>query len=143
MADINPWIWHLIAYPIYQILGTLRHEGSHAIEVMWHGGVVWQFQILPHFYRGSFYWGRVRWVNPLSAEKAIRVLKAPYYVNAACIAWGVVLGRAVLLEVVALDHIARFGLIMLLLSPAIDTLYNLAKLILRRDGDFARIGEYR
>ena len=143
MADINPWIWHLIAYPIYQILGTLRHEGAHAAEVIWHGGVVFEFRILPHFYRGSFYWGRVRWVTPITVAQAIDVLKAPYYVNVACIAWGMVLARAVQLQVVSMDHFTRFGLIMLVLSPAIDTLYNLGKWFIHGVGDFARIGEYR
>lgn len=143
MAEMNPWLWHLIAYPLYQIAGTFRHEGAHAAEVTWHGGVIVQFKILPHFYRGAFYWGRVRWVYPISVDAATRVLKAPYYVNAACIAWGLVLARGVQLGIVEMNHLARFGLIMLLVSPAIDTLYNLWKWLAKGTGDFARIGEFR
>ena len=31
------WIW-LFAYPAYQIIGTIRHEGSHALAVVMEGG---------------------------------------------------------------------------------------------------------
>lgn len=140
---MNPWFWHLLAYPLYQIVSTFRHEGSHAAEVWFHGGVVVQFKILPHFYRGDFYWGRVRWITPFSAAYALAILRAPYAVNAASIAWGFVLARAIAVGLVQMNHWTRFGLIMLLVSPAIDTLYNAGKWLFRGTGDFARMGEYQ
>src|SRR5687767_5946352 len=53
------WIW-LFAYPAYQIIGTIRHEGSHALAVVMEGGRVLKFVFWPTFNR-RFYWGYVQW----------------------------------------------------------------------------------
>jgi len=55
------WPW-LFAYPAYQIIGTLRHEASHALAVIREGGRVTKFVFWPTLDRG-FYWGYVQWTG--------------------------------------------------------------------------------
>ncbi len=50
----------LFAYPFYQLVGTIRHEGSHALAVVLEGGKVLKFVFWPTWER-EFYWGYVRW----------------------------------------------------------------------------------
>lgn len=52
-------IW-LLAYPLYQIIGTIRHEGSHALAVLLEGGKVVKFVFWPTW-TTQFYWGYVQW----------------------------------------------------------------------------------
>jgi hypothetical protein len=53
-------LW-LLAYPIYQIVGTARHEGSHALLAVLEGAKIEQFVILPSVVGGHFLWGYVQW----------------------------------------------------------------------------------
>jgi ABC-type spermidine/putrescine transport system permease subunit I len=53
-------LWAL-AYPVYQIIGTLRHEGSHALAAMAEGARVTKFVFWPNFDLGRFHWGYVDW----------------------------------------------------------------------------------
>jgi hypothetical protein len=53
-------LW-LFAYPIYQIIGTARHEGSHALFAILEGAKIEQFVILPSVVGGHFLWGYVQW----------------------------------------------------------------------------------
>ena len=53
-------LW-ILAYPVYQIIGTVRHEGSHALAAMAEGAKVAKFVFWPSFRNGSFYWGYVEW----------------------------------------------------------------------------------
>jgi hypothetical protein len=48
-------LWWLLGYPIYQTLGTIRHEGSHALVAMLQGAHIIKFQAFPSILRdGSF-----------------------------------------------------------------------------------------
>jgi len=53
-------LW-LLAYPIYQVVGTVRHEGSHALAAMAEGAKVTKFVCWPTFDYGRFHWGYVEW----------------------------------------------------------------------------------
>ena len=53
-------LW-LLAYPVYQTIGTFRHEGSHALAAMAEGAEVTQFVFWPSFDNGKFFWGYVSW----------------------------------------------------------------------------------
>ncbi len=53
-------LW-LLLYPAYQIIGTLRHEGSHALAAMAEGADIKKFVFWPNFDLGTFQWGYVRW----------------------------------------------------------------------------------
>ncbi|HXZ95421.1 MAG TPA: hypothetical protein VEG28_05905 [Dehalococcoidia bacterium] len=49
----NDLVW-LLAYPIYQIMGTFRHEGSHALAAMAKRAKVTKFVFWPAFDLGKF-----------------------------------------------------------------------------------------
>ena len=53
-------LW-ILAYPVYQTIGTFRHEGSHALATMAEGASVTEFAFWPSFYNGRFYWGYACW----------------------------------------------------------------------------------
>jgi hypothetical protein len=52
-------LW-VLAYPIYQVIGTFRHEAGHALAAIAFGGVIEEFVFLPT----KGYWGYVRWEGP-------------------------------------------------------------------------------
>ena len=52
-------LW-ILAYPIYQIIGTFRHEGSHALVALLQGARVTEFVFWPSLTKYGFYWGYVR-----------------------------------------------------------------------------------
>jgi len=62
-------LW-LLAYPVYQLLGTLRHEASHAVVAQLEGARVTQFVFWPM----QGYWGYVRLEGPVTAA----TFGAPY-----------------------------------------------------------------
>lgn len=62
-------LW-VFAYPIYQVIGTIRHESAHALTAIALGGKIEEFVFLPT--RG--YWGYVRWEGPHN----ILITAAPY-----------------------------------------------------------------
>ena len=53
-------LW-ILAYPVYQIIGTIRHEGSHALAAMAEGVDVRKFVFWPNVDLGRFTWGYVSW----------------------------------------------------------------------------------
>lgn len=55
-------LW-ILAYPVYQILGTLRHEASHAIAAILEGAKVTEFVFWPT----EGYWGYVVWEGQITA----------------------------------------------------------------------------
>jgi hypothetical protein len=67
-------LW-LLLYPAYQIIGTLRHEGSHALAAMAEGADIKKFVFWPNFDLGTFQWGYVRWEG--STTWFVRA--APYF----------------------------------------------------------------
>jgi Peptidase M50B-like len=52
------FLW-LLAYPVYQTIGTFRHEVSHALAAMAEGAEVTQFVFWPNFRDGKVLWGHV------------------------------------------------------------------------------------
>jgi hypothetical protein len=57
------FLW-LLAYPVYQVVGTVRHEGSHALAAMAERANVTKFVFWPSFRNGGFHWGYVEWEGP-------------------------------------------------------------------------------
>jgi hypothetical protein len=54
-------LW-LLAYPVYQTIGTARHEGSHALAAALEGAHVTKFVFWPSVVPGNgFFWGYVDW----------------------------------------------------------------------------------
>ncbi len=69
-------LW-LLAYPIYQIIGTIRHEGSHALAGLLSGVKIQQFVFLPSIVNGQLYWGYVNFQSDVSWP----VIAAPYLID--------------------------------------------------------------
>jgi len=62
-------LW-ILAYPAYQLIGTFRHEASHALAAMLEGAKITEFVFWPT----QGYWGYVRWIGPVSSV----TIGAPY-----------------------------------------------------------------
>jgi len=69
-------LW-LLAYPVYQIIGTISHEGSHALAAMAEGAEVKKFVFWPSFDLGKFTWGYVDWEGSMTWFAHA----APYFCN--------------------------------------------------------------
>jgi hypothetical protein len=63
-------LWWILAYPLYQLIGTLRHEASHALAAVMQGARITEFVIWPT--RGR--WGYVNWEGSVTPA----VMAAPY-----------------------------------------------------------------
>ena len=77
MLKARDLLW-LLAYPVYQVLGTIRHEGSHAVMGLIEGAHIRHFVFLPHV-RES---GLIRW-GYVSFDGATTWITtaAPYFVD--------------------------------------------------------------
>ena len=51
----------ILAFPLYQTLGTLRHEASHAFAALLKGAQIEEFVFWPTVITGVFRWGYVRY----------------------------------------------------------------------------------
>jgi hypothetical protein len=128
---------HAICYPIYQILGTIRHETAHWIAARLSGMNVLEFKVIPHYHNDFFYWGRVRY-DPATLHKTnIHVSLAPYYVDAIFVIVFIVLRLTGVLDQVENPHLKMFIGISLVVSPAFDFFYNLFQFVRHNRGDFA------
>lgn len=66
-------LW-LLALPLYEVIDTVRHEGSHALVALGEGAKINRFVVLPSIIGGQFSWGHVS----LSSPTNWGVLAAPY-----------------------------------------------------------------
>jgi hypothetical protein len=143
---------HLIAgYPIYQILGTIRHELSHGFAYWLSGYGVKEIHLLPFRDKdGTWYWGRIMPDARMGATHTIHMHLAPYYTDVVLIGiWAVfaMLMRQrveVLRSLNRLEYNLLLGFTMLMLvSPVVDFCYNLYKYLRYKTGDFARAVEFK
>jgi hypothetical protein len=129
------WSWqdvlvHVLLYPVYQVLSTARHELAHAIAGRMAGLRIIEVHVLPGRRDGRWRWGYVRW----DGTPGIHCHLAPYYAAFASLPFGVW---------IALDppawplHAWATATVMLLVSPLVDTIYNLLKWRLNGSGDLA------
>jgi hypothetical protein len=56
----------LLAYPIYQTIGTIRHEASHALVALVEGGRIERFIVWPSLMHGRWLFGEVEWSGPVN-----------------------------------------------------------------------------
>jgi hypothetical protein len=125
-------IW-LLAYPLYQILGTIRHEGSHALAVILTGEHVDRFVFWPSMLGGRFFWGYVI----ASGDDNWAVWAAPYLCDLATFATCfVVCSRVAFARHWAWVNVVVLGLI----SPLVNSAYEYIK-GLRGDGDVAGLAQ--
>ncbi len=121
--------WWLLAWPAYQLIGTARHELSHAAVAAWQGARITRIEILPSFQPEGFLWGYVNWrgghVNALATA-------APYFCDLALF---VVFLPLCMLAVRAPRWLWINAFVIGLLSPLLDTAANYSKLFRRETGD--------
>lgn len=122
-------LWWLLALPIYQLIGTARHEVSHAIVAAAQGAHITRIVVLPSFQPEGFLWGYASWTGGHVTELATA---APYICDLAVF--------LLFLPLCALAvHSPRWlwinCFIIGLLSPLIDTAANYSKLFRRNIGD--------
>jgi hypothetical protein len=109
-------LW-LLAYPLYQIIGTLRHEGSHALAAVLNGATIRQFVVLPSIVNGRLLWGYVDYTG----DGTWLITAAPYLIDlltfAVCFAW--------LMRVHFSRHAVWLNVVIVgLISPLINSAYN-------------------
>ena len=137
LHNVPGWVWlvHALLYPVYQILGTFKHEAAHAIAAKKEGRGVEVFVFWPQRDLGYFTWGYVRYgyaVLPLPRY----VMLMPYYVDAIWFALGVACLAAI--DLADMDVFWVVGaFVVVVMLPAFDVIYNLAKWALKGTGDFA------
>jgi len=130
------YLWHILAYPLYQILSTIRHELAHAIVVTATGGTVIEFNVFPHKRNARWYWGYTRWLTFDGWKPSAHVYLAPYYVNLICGGVWIYLRNNVPFQN---EHWWIFTTVMLAISPVVDTLYNVGKWLFLQRGDFQEV----
>jgi hypothetical protein len=111
-------LW-LLGYPLYQIVGTVRHEGSHALAAVLHGATLTHFVIWPSFVNGRLLWGYVEYTG----SDTWLIIAAPYLIDlltfTICFVW--------LWRVRFARHAVWLNLVIIgLLSPLINSAYNYA-----------------
>jgi hypothetical protein len=112
-------LW-LLGYPLYQIIGTARHEGSHALAAVLHGATLTHFVIWPSFVNERLLWGYVEYTG---SSDTWLIMAAPYLIDlltfTVCFAW---LWRVRFARRAVWLNLVIIGL----LSPLINSAYNYA-----------------
>lgn len=126
---------HLLLYPIYQVMSTLRHELCHVIAGVMNGLHILDVHILPCKRDNRWYFGYTLFDT---WPESIHVYLAPYYLDLVCLAAGFAIWNFCRDWLATLSvHAYIVVLVMLVLSPGIDILYNIANWLLHDRGDFA------
>jgi hypothetical protein len=109
-------LW-LLVYPLYQLVGTARHEGSHALLAWLQGAQLRQFVVLPSWVNGRLLWGYVQY----DGQTTWLVTAAPYLIDLATylICFSICLKRPFRRRWVWLNLV-----ILGLISPLINSAYN-------------------
>jgi hypothetical protein len=131
------WVFliHVLLYPLYQIIGTAKHEYSHAFAAKCQGLTVTEINILPKRIDGRWYWGYFRYIGG-KADKMTMLY--PYVADIVCIliGFGIVIGVD-LFWWFDHRHALLATMIILIVSPVVDIVYNLLKWKIAGRGDFA------
>lgn len=123
-------LWWLLGYPIYQTLGTIRHEGSHALAAMLQGAHIIKFQAFPSILRGGrFFWGYVIYDG---GHTTWFTIAAPYL----CDLLTLPLFSWLALRYRRMPHWLWVNVFVLgVLSPFANLLYNYQNALIRHRGD--------
>ena len=109
---ITDLLW-ILAYPVYQIIGTLRHEASHALAALLEGARITEFVFWPT--RG--YWGYVIWEGPVTSA----TIGAPYVCDLMTFGLFFVLCMAARFE---RRWVWLNAVVLGMISPLINSVYN-------------------
>lgn len=123
-------LW-ILAYPIYQTIGTIRHEGSHALAAMTEGAKDTKFVFWPNFDLGKFTWGYTSW----HGSTTWFTTAAPYF----CDLLTFFVALLVILEAKPRRRWLWLNILIIgLLSPFINSAYNYVSGLV---GGFNDVGE--
>jgi hypothetical protein len=123
-------LW-LLAYPLYQLIGTFRHEASHALAAVLQGATVQEFVFWPTSTGSGFRWGYVSWSGPTNWV----VTAAPYLCDLATFAlFFVICARWPLRRHWVWVNLVVIGLV----SPLVNSAYNYLNGV-RGCGDVGRL----
>lgn len=126
---------HLALIPVYQIIGTAKHELAHALFAALNGLKVTTIRVVPSIRDGTWYWGYTGWEGEPESESFMQhVYMAPYYVDALLLVCGVIVNCMVQWESF---HGMTTAVILLVLVPFVDVAYNLGKWLFFGRGNFA------
>jgi len=123
-------LW-LLAYPLYQLIGSLRHEVSHAVVAVYQGARIQEFVFWPTRSGPTFRWGYVSW----SGSTSWVATAAPYLCDLATFAlFFVICVRWPLSRHWVWVNLVAIGLV----SPLVNSAYNYLNGLLGR-GDVAQL----
>lgn len=114
-------IYFVLLSPLIVIFSTLKHEVSHAVAAMLSGYEVTNLQIFPSRQDGRWYWGYTEWQQRRpEAHLSQHVYLAPYYVDLVQVLVWFFLHLYFDFSL----FVSTYNLVMLLLAPCIDSLWN-------------------
>ena len=123
-------IW-ILAYPLYQLIGTFRHEASHALAAVLQGATLERFVFWPTSFDSSFRWGYVSY----SGSTDWVTTAAPYLCDLATF----LVFFAICTRIRFRRHWVWVNLVALgLVSPLVNSAYNYVN-GLRGRGDVATL----
>ena len=113
--------WWLLGYPIYQVVGTMRHEASHALVAWLEGAQIVKIVLLPSWMEGKgFAWGYVRW----KGQTDWLAIAAPYFVDLLTFLLFFFICKRLYFR----RHWLWVNLVILgMISPLVNSLYNLLR----------------
>ena len=123
-------LW-VLAYPLYQLVGTLRHELGHAVVAILLGGKIEKLVFWPTQTEAGFHWGYTVWYG----RPAVIVSAAPYILDL------VVFGTFFLIctRVRFRRHWVWVNLVIVgLFSPFVNSVYSYVRGVMGA-GDVARL----
>lgn len=138
LSNVPWWVWvvHALLIPVYQIIGTLKHEAGHALGAAIDGRGITKFVFWPQIDLGRFTWGYVMY--------GYGVLSIPWYVHLMPYFFDTVwfaVGLAIIASIgLAGAHAfwVLFALAVVVLIPVIDLFWNLVHWAWSDQGDFAQ-----
>lgn len=128
-------IYGLLMAPVYQLLGTIKHELAHALMIWFHGHEVLDIYILPKKIDGQWYWGYTQWNTPLTLMSTIEkklIYGAPYLVDLAMIG----LGFWLIPKVVWHVELWTMSVMLFWIASIVDIGWAIYKKIVGMRGDF-------
>jgi hypothetical protein len=126
------WLW-ILGLPVYVLIGTARHELSHALAAMLEGAHVEKIHLIPSLApdRGLL-WGYVNW----SGATTWIPLAAPYF----CDLLTFLLGTWLFCARITMPRWLRIQIFVIgVVSPAVDSSFNYLGLLHNHLSDAARV----
>ena len=126
------WLWAL-GLPIYILIGTARHELSHAFAATLEGAHVESIHLIPTLTpNNGVLWGYVNWTGTTTWV----TLAAPYFCDLATF----LLGLWIFSSRITMPHWIRVQVLAIgVLSPAINSLYNYQAVWYNPSADVSRV----